>query len=204
MESATHKLLSQNDPQWAQFSEPTRRWVEDFVVKYNLCPFAKPVIDEHRIAYQVSLAASPDDLLQDLLFVLEGLCETPISEVETSILIHPQVLQDFGDYNDFLDAVDGLLVQCDLDGVLQVASFHPLYQFAGTRLDDVENATNRSPFPMLHVIREESIERAIAHMSEPERIPERNIALLRELGVDAVKQVMANCMSQKGEGEWTY
>lgn len=200
MESATHKLLSQNDPQWVGFSEPTRRWVEGFVVKYNLCPFAKPVVDELRISYQVSMATCPEELLQDLLLVLEGLCDTPISEVETSILIHPHVLQDFGEYNDFLDAVDGLLVQCDLEGVLQVASFHPLYQFAGTRLDDVENATNRSPFPMLHVIREESIERAIAHMSEPERIPERNIALLRELGVDAVRQVMASCMSQKGEG----
>lgn len=161
-----------------------RHWLETFVIELNLCPFAKREFDNNRVHFQLSNAGNEQDLIDDLQHELIRLNND--ASIETTLLIHPHVLQDFYDYNDFLDLADALLVQLNLEGVYQIASFHPDYQFAETEIDDVENYTNRSPYPLLHLIREDSLAKAIAHYPNPEQIPERNIALLRKMGTDKV------------------
>lgn len=170
---------------------PVRHWVETVVVGLNLCPFAKRELVNDRVRFSVSEAETEEQLLADLQAELELLNDD--EAVETTLLIHPGVLQDFFDYNQFLNYVDSLLVHMELEGVYQVASFHPDYQFSGTRPDDVENYTNRSPYPMLHLIREDSLERAIAGYPHPERIPERNIELLESLGRDKMQALLKAC-----------
>jgi hypothetical protein len=170
---------------------PVRHWVETVVVGLNLCPFAKRELVNDRVRFSVSEAETEEQLLADLQAELELLNDD--EAVETTLLIHPGVLQDFFDYNQFLNYVDSLLVHMELEGVYQVASFHPDYQFSGTRPDDVENYTNRSPYPMLHLIREDSLERAIAGYPHPERIPERNIELLESLGRDKLQALLKAC-----------
>ncbi|TNE78708.1 MAG: DUF1415 domain-containing protein, partial [Gammaproteobacteria bacterium] len=134
--------------------ESTRKWVEDVVVGYNLCPFAKRELVRNRVRFVVSEATTEDELLRDLHAELHRLDDEP--EIETTLLIHPHALTDFGAYNDFLDAADGLLAFLEMDGIYQIASFHPDYQFEGTDPEAAENYTNRSPFPMLHLLREAS------------------------------------------------
>ena len=158
---------------------PVRHWVETVVVGLNLCPFAKRELVNDRVRFSVSEAETEEQLLADLQAELELLNND--EAVETTLLIHPGVLQDFFDYNQFLNYVDSLLMQMELEGVYQVASFHPDYQFSGTRPDDVENYTNRSPYPMFHIIREESLANALEGYPDADKIPERNIALLRSL-----------------------
>lgn len=167
----------------AAIVEATRRWVEVAVVGLNLCPFAKPVLRDGRIRYAVSDATSAKALRKDLAAELDRLAAARPEELETTLLIHPWALQDFYAFNDFLSEADAMLEERDLAGTLQIASFHPRYQFAGTDLDDVENATNRSPFPTLHLLREASIERAVRSMDDPDAIYQRNIATMRALGV---------------------
>ena len=162
--------------------QATRAWVEHAVIGLNLCPFAKAVQVKQLIRYVCSDARDTHDLLEALRTELQRLADTPMEEVETTLLVHPQVLQDFLDYNDFLDEADALLEAMGLDGTLQIASFHPQYQFAGTDADDIENATNRSPYPTLHLLREASIERAVAAFPEAEAIYEANQRTLRALG----------------------
>ena len=174
-----------------KFIGPVRHWVETVVVGLNLCPFAKRELVNDRVRFSVSEAETEEQLLADLQAELELLDND--EAVETTLLIHPGVLQDFFDYNQFLNYVDSLLTQMELEGVYQVASFHPDYQFSGTRPDDVENYTNRSPYPMLHLIREDSLERAIAGYPHPERIPERNIELLESLGRDKMQALLKAC-----------
>ena len=174
-----------------KFIGPVRHWVETVVVGLNLCPFAKRELVNDRVRFSVSEAATEEQLLADLQAELELLNND--EAVETTLLIHPGVLQDFFDYNQFLNYVDRLLMQMELEGVYQVASFHPDYQFSGTRPDDVENYTNRSPYPMLHLIREDSLERAIASYPDPDRIPERNIELLKSLGRDKMQALLKAC-----------
>ncbi|NQV73815.1 DUF1415 domain-containing protein [bacterium] len=158
------------------------------VIGLNLCPFARKEWVQKRVRLVVSEARSEDELL----LVLQKECDelTAHPEIETTLLIHPWVLEDFWDYNQFLDGVDNMLIDNELEGIYQVASFHPNYQFAGTEPDDVENATNRSPFPVLHILREESLERAIASFPDPELIPERNIALLQSMGKERVEALV--------------
>jgi len=170
---------------------PVRHWVETVVVGLNLCPFARRELVNGRVRFSVSEAETEEQLLADLQAELELLNND--EAVETTLLIHPGVLQDFFDYNQFLSYVDRLLMQMELEGVYQVASFHPDYQFSGTRPDDVENYTNRSPYPMLHLIREDSLERAIASYPDPDRIPERNIELLESLGRDKMQALLKAC-----------
>ena len=160
----------------------TRRWVEQAVIGLNLCPFAKAVYvkDQVRLAY--SDATTPGQLLEQLGEELLLLRDAPAEQVDTTLLVHPHVLQDFLDYNDFLDDADALVEAMDLDGVLQVASFHPQYQFAGSEPNDADNLTNRAPYPLLHLLREASIDRAVAAYPDPDAIIERNIATVRELG----------------------
>ena len=160
----------------------TTQWLEKAVIGLNLCPFAKSVHVKKQIRYMVSAAQSPDELLCDLLTELELLAQTRRDKIETILLIHPHVLTDFLDYNDFLTVVDAALEEIDLVGVLQVASMHPDYQFADTRPDEITNFTNRSPYPTLHLLREESIDEAVAVFPEAEMIFEKNMETMRKLG----------------------
>lgn len=160
----------------------TRRWVERAVIGLNLCPFAKAVQAKGQVRYVVSHASDTARLQVDLADELRRLVATPPEEVDTTLLIHPRVLDDFLDYNDFLDLADATLQALGLEGVIQIASFHPAYQFAGTEPDDAENLSNRSPYPILHLLREDSVERAVTAFPDAEAIFERNIATLQALG----------------------
>ncbi len=166
----------------------TRRWIREFVIGFNLCPFAKKVFDADRIRFTTTDVTSETDLLNVLTEELKFLSQAERAEVETTILIHPQSLTDFLNYNDFLSRADQRLKELGLFGVIQIASFHPQYQFAGTNPDDVTNYTNRSPYPMLHLIREASITEVGGDPEVLLGIPERNMALLRSLGLAIVKK----------------
>ena len=160
----------------------TRTWLEKAVIGLNLCPFAKAPHLGGRIRYAVSVAETPDELRADLVDELQALADADPDEIETTLLIHPRVFADFLDYNDFLEVADTTLEDLDLVGEVQVASFHPRYQFAGTEPDDIENYTNRSPYPMLHLLRESSVDAAVAAFPDTAQIYERNIETLRALG----------------------
>lgn len=160
----------------------TKTWLEKAVIGLNLCPFAKAVQVKDQIRYVVSRATTAEELLADLLDELRYLYDSDPGLVDTTLLIHPAVLTDFLDYNDFLDVADAAAAEPEFDDQLQVASFHPQFQFAGTAVDDIENYTNRSPYPMLHLLREVSVARAVAAFPEAEQIYEKNKATLRELG----------------------
>lgn len=163
----------------------TQRWVENFVVGMNLCPFAKRELVKNKVRFTVTTETTESELLKKLSTELEWLEQHP--ETETTLLIHPLVLRDFLDYNFFLGEVDRLLVTMDLEGIFQVASFHPDYRFAGTEEEDVENYTNRSPFPTLHLLREDSLEQAIDAYPDVDEIPRRNIKHMNNLGIDKIK-----------------
>jgi len=177
--------------------EATRRWVEQVVVAFNLCPFAKRELMKERVRFVVSKATDEATLLDELAHELALL--NVDQAVETTLLIHPQVLQDFYQYNDFLEAADELLVDMDLEGVYQVASFHPDYQFGGTEPNDVENYTNRSPYPMLHLLREDSLSQAIDNYPEVDLIPERNIECMNEQGLEKMQSLLAVCLKEASE-----
>lgn len=162
--------------------EATRLWLERAVIGLNLCPFAKSVHNRGLVRFVLSDATTTQALLGQLGEELLLLRDTPADQIDTSMLVHPQVLGDFIEYNDFLDDVDTLIASLGLEGVLQVASFHPDYQFAGSDSDDIGNFTNRSPYPTLHLLREDSVARAVAAFPDPEAIVERNIDTLVELG----------------------
>jgi hypothetical protein len=159
----------------------------------NLCPFAKRELVNNRIRFAITEAATEEQLLTALRTELELLGND--AAVETTLLIHANVLQDFSAYNEFLDAADALLVEMQLEGVYQVASFHPDYQFDGTDPADAENYTNRSPYPLLHLLREQSLERAIADYPDVSKIPTQNIALLSRLGGDRLSELLRACFS---------
>jgi hypothetical protein len=160
----------------------TRLWLERSVIGLNLCPFAESVYRADRVRFRVSEQRSASALLDDLRAELRELQAADPLRCETTLLIHPWVLTDFIEYNDFLDVCETTIVELDLEGELQVASFHPQYQFAGTQSEDIENYTNRSPYPMLHLLRETSIERAVAAVPDTGEIYRRNIRTLRDLG----------------------
>jgi len=162
--------------------EATRRWLERAVIGLNLCPFAKAVHARGQIRWVLSDAITPESLLETLGEELLLLRDAPADAVDTTLIVHPHVLTDFLDYNDFLGAADALVESLGLDGVLQVASFHPGYQFAGSAPDDVENFTNRSPYPTLHLLREDSVSRAVEAFPDPDVIVARNAETLRKLG----------------------
>ena len=169
-------------PTDAQAVADTVEWLEKAVIGLNLCPFAKAVHVKAQIRYVVSAATTPEALLEDLVKELETLAEASPEKIETTLLIHPQVLGDFMDYNDFLDVADAAVEELQLDGILQVASFHPDYQFDETHIDDIENYSNRAPYPTLHLLREDSIDAAVAAFPDAGDIYERNIETLKALG----------------------
>ncbi|HEY9023492.1 MAG TPA: DUF1415 domain-containing protein [Burkholderiaceae bacterium] len=160
----------------------TRAWVRRAVIGLNLCPFARAVDAKDQIRYVFSDATDHETLLATLVVELQRLADTDPAVVDTTMLIHPRVLADFEDFNDFLELADAAVEDLDLDGVLQVASFHPRFQFADTEPDDITNATNRSPYPTLHLLREDSVDRAVAAFPEAEAIFERNMETLEKLG----------------------
>ncbi|MBK9363362.1 MAG: DUF1415 domain-containing protein [Rubrivivax sp.] len=160
----------------------TRRWLERAVIGLNLCPFAKSVLARDQVRFVVSGATTPEALAIELATELQQLAAADPHLLDTTLLIHPQVLQDFEAYNDFLDVADALLDELGLEGELQVASFHPDYRFADAEADDVSNCSNRAPWPTLHLLREASIERAVAAAPDAAEIYERNIDTLRRLG----------------------
>jgi len=177
--------------------KPVRHWVETLVVGLNLCPFAKRELINNRVRFTVTEAATEQQLLETLQAELQLLNDD--QSIETTLLIHPDVLQVFYDYNEFLDYADGLLVQMELDGIYQIASFHPNYQFADTEPDDVENYSNRSPYPLLHLIREQSLEWAIASHPNPDQIPQRNVDLLKSLGQDKMQALFQSHFDETEE-----
>jgi hypothetical protein len=167
----------------------TREWIEKAVIGLDLCPFAKAVYVRDQIRYVVSEAESPDRLLEDLDRELQALAQADPDKTDTTLLIHPRVLDDFLDYNDFLELAEAAVSDNGLEGVLQVASFHPRYQFEGTTPDDITNFTNRSPFPTLHLLREDSVDRAVAAFPDTDRIYEKNLETLRRLGAQGWRRL---------------
>ena len=160
----------------------TRLWLEKAVIGLNLCPFAKAVYVKNQVRLVVSQARHADDLLEELDRELDLLVNTPADEIDTTLLIHPTLFEDFLDFNDFLEVAEGVLDEHELEGVVQLASFHPKFQFDGTEPDDITNYTNRAPFATLHLLREESIDRAVQVFPEAETIFEENIRTLEKLG----------------------
>ena len=170
-----------------QVLEQTRHWLEKAVIGLNLCPFAKAVYVKNQVRLVVSHARHADDLLEELDRELDLLVATPALDIDTTLLIHPTLFEDFLDFNDFLEVAEGVVDEHELEGVVQLASFHPQFQFDGTEPDDIGNYTNRAPFAMLHLLREESVERAVAAFPEAESIFEQNIATLQRLGPEGWK-----------------
>jgi len=171
--------------------ERTRQWIAEVVIGLNLCPFARRIFEANLIRFVVDETDEPAELRHKLEEEMRRLASEPRSEVETTLLIHPNAFTKFLDYNDFLAKADDLLRELKLAGVLQIASFHPKYQFQGTTPDAIENWTNRSPYPMLHLLREQSITEVAADPDVLLGIPERNIALLRGLGPEAITQLIS-------------
>lgn len=160
----------------------TRVWLERAVIGLNLCPFAKAVHAKGLVHCEVSEATEANALLQALRQALEELVALPPTARDTTLLVAPHCLQDFMDFNDFLGEADDLLARMGLEGDIQIASFHPRYQFAGTQADDVTNCTNRAPYPTLHLLREASVDRAVAAFPHAEAIFDTNMQTLRKLG----------------------
>jgi hypothetical protein len=164
--------------------EDTQKWLLEAVVGLNLCPFAKAVVVKDMVRYRVCASSEPADVLSMLREELQYLAEAEADadKLDTTLLIAPNALPDFLDFNDFLADCDEVLMDLELDGVLQVADFHPLYQFGGTEVDDIENFTNRTPYPTLHLLREVSIGKAVEAYPDASLIFERNIEVLNKLG----------------------
>ncbi len=160
----------------------TLAWFEKAVIGLNLCPFAKAVHHKGQIRWVKSGAQTDQQLLQTLQSEMQHLCASDADSIDTTVIVHPLWLQDFGDFNAFMDLAEALLETLELDGVLQIASFHPQYQFAGTRRDDITNFSNRSPYPTLHLLREDSVSRAVDKHPETADIYRNNQRRLRQLG----------------------
>jgi len=174
----------------------TQRWIEQFVIAENLCPFAAPVLQQQQLRIAVSDIADETKLAVAVLDELDLLQRTPESELATSVLVFPNSLADFEDYLDFVALAEELLEACELDGIVQIATFHPQYCFADAAPDDVANYTNRAPFPMLHFLRESVLTRALDSYPEAEAIPERNVEHLRALGLPRVQQLLKTLREQ--------
>jgi hypothetical protein len=176
-------MTAANIPSDATVVADMRRWLERAVIGLNLCPFAKAVHTKGQIHYVVSPATDAEALREQLIEELNGLLAQEASARDTTLLIVPQMLQEFWDFNAFLGEADRVLRRTQLEGVVQIASFHPDFQFGGTEADDITNYTNRAPYPCLHLLREASIDRAVAAFPEAEAIFERNMQTMEALGL---------------------
>jgi len=174
----------------SDYIEHTQKWLHSFVIQYNLCPFAKKPFVQEKIRYRLFAQKDWRTLLLSLKEELLFLTETPRTAVETSIIIVPNMLGDFSDYLDFLELANDLIFALRLDGDLQIASFHPDYQFDGNNREDVANYTNRSPFPLFHLLREESVSEAVDQYGDTAVIPLRNIETMKKLGKDFLDKLM--------------
>jgi hypothetical protein len=183
------QVTHHDDAASAEVVARTQAWLVHAVIGLNLCPFAKSVHIKNQIAYQVSAASDAESLLDDLLTALQRFKEADPELMDTMLLIHPSALQDFFEFNDFLALADAVLASLGLAGVFQIASFHPDYQFADTDADDISNCTNRAPYPMLHLLREASLDKATVAMPDADEIVERNIATLKQLGPEGWQQL---------------
>ena len=172
--------------------EQTREWIQSFIIKYNLCPFAKREMDKGSVKIHYSRAKSAKSALADLKTEMEYLTANP--ETETIFLLFPLFLHDFFDFLDFVDLAEMNLVTQGYEGIYQLATFHPEYCFADANVDDVTNYTNRSPYPMLHLLREESIEKAVHWFGNTGTIPETNMTRLRALGLEEVEKIVTECL----------
>ena len=170
----------------------TQRWLENIVIALNLCPFAKREVIKNRVHYIVCHSNETQSLLTTLEQAATQFANS--TDIETTLVIHPHVLQHFEDYNAFLDPAEQRLTALGYEGILQIASFHPHYQFAGTNPEDPENYTNRSPYPLIHLLKEDSVEKAIANYPDPTQIPKNNIALMNQLGEQKLQQLVQNCL----------
>ncbi|MUK50539.1 DUF1415 family protein [Aliivibrio fischeri] len=167
-----------------KIEQEVQQWLEDVVIGLNLCPFAAKPNRNKQIKIFVSEATTEEALLEDILQELMNLDSKTAEELETTLVAIPNMLQDFMDYNFFLDWVDALIKQQEWEGIYQIATFHPDYCFGGAEPEDDENLTNRSPYPVLHLIREESMEKVLKHYPNPEAIPDTNIARVEELTLE--------------------
>lgn len=168
--------------------EITKNWLRTFVIGMNFCPFAKNPFEADTIRYVLIETTDIQVLGDTLVAELKHLANTPPSQVETTLLIHPNLLDIFDEYLNFLEVTEYLLEDYDLDGIIQIASFHPDYQFDGTTLEDVENFTNRSPFPMLHLLRESSVSWAVDSYADVEKVPSNNVHYLKSIGLSEIKK----------------
>jgi len=173
----------------AEIIHATQLWLERAVIGLNLCPFAKSVFVKKQVRYALTAASTADELLAELESEFNRLRDTPPAELDTTLLIHPRVMTDFLDYHFFLAEVDALNRNLGFDGVFQIASLHPQYEFAGSDADDIANFTNRSPYPTLHLLRESSIDRAVAAFPDAASIFERNIETMEKLGHEGWKKL---------------
>ena len=172
----------------------TQTWLKTIIIDYSLCPFAKRELDRGSIYFSVNHETDIERCLLDLLSEFERL--NTDDGIETSLLIYAEAFKDFDDYLDFLELAEAVLSDQDYKGIYQLASFHPDYRFEGAPKDDPANYTNRSPYPMIHILRETSLEKAIDSYPNPEQIPERNIELMRELGIAKVQSLLAACYTR--------
>ena len=182
-------MISTSDA-YANVVAETQHWLNQAVIGLNLCPFAKAVQVKDQIRFAVSDATDAEGVLTDLQDELALLAETDPEKIDTTLLIIPDALDDFMDFNDFEDLSDRLLKRMRLVGELQVATFHPQFQFADTQPDDIENYTNRSPYPILHLLREDSIDRAVESFPDAAEIYEKNIDTMKRLGLEGWKKLM--------------
>jgi hypothetical protein len=185
------------------FISDTVRWLERAVIGLNLCPFAKGVHVKGQIHYAVASTDNTEEVLELLRSELAALVNTPAEERDTTLIVLPHCLQDFLDFNDFLGRAEAVLDDMELEGTLQIASFHPQFQFAGTDADDVTNCTNRSPYPTLHLLREESIDRAVEVFPEAESIFERNMEVLEGLGTKGWAELGVGPGDSAGDADTT-
>lgn len=177
--------------------EATRIWLEKAVIGLNLCPFAKAVYMKRQIRFAVSGARDSDALAEDLVSELTHLASADPASLDTTMLIHPHALTDFSEYNDFLSAADAIVDALGWSGEIQIASFHPDYRFEDSSPEDIENYTNRSPYPMLHLLREASVEKAVAAFPEASDIYLRNMETLRQLGLPGWRTLFGIAPSRK-------
>lgn len=181
--------IDENAQHLNNIEQTVQQWLNDVVIGLNLCPFAAKPQRNKQIKIHVSSDKTENDLLESIYLQLKELDETPSQELETTLVVAPYLLEDFDDYNQFLDLVEGLVVQLGKSGIYQIASFHPDYCFYGTEPEDAENLTNRSPYPIFHLIREESMEKVLKHYPDPEAIPERNIDCVENLTPVQIQQL---------------
>lgn len=181
-----------------EIADLTRAWIGQFVIGLGLCPFAAVPFNAGRVAVRVCESEAADDLYRDFLSLADEVLTGDPAVIETALLVVPHALQRFEDYLDTLDSLQYALAEAGADGMLQIASFHPQYRFDGEPADDPANYSNRSPYPMFHLLREDGLAAALESCADPDQIPLRNIARLREIGVDGIKALLTRIAVSDG------